>query len=128
MVLRYLPKLHCCHSREHQHDIIIFPQIPHIEGKAGMAAIVDPQRVIDLEYLSVGLRGSLPAYARPLFVRLMDEIPQTATFKMKKRELMLESFDMNRYKDPLYYLNKDGIYRQMTEEQFQSLLNGTAGI
>ena len=93
-----------------------------------MAAIVDPQRVIDLEYLSVGLRGSLPAYARPLFVRLMDEIPQTATFKMKKRELMLESFDMNRYKDPLYYLNKDGIYRQMTEEQFQSLLNGTAGL
>jgi len=41
-------------------------QIPYVEGKAGMAAIVDPDRKVDMEYLSIVLRGSLPPYARPL--------------------------------------------------------------
>lgn len=112
------------------HIIIKIPflQIPHVEGKAGMAAIEDPDRKIDLQHLSVGIRASLPPYAQPLFVRVMDEIPRTATFKMKKRELMLDGFDMDKIKDPLYYLNKDGLYKPLTREQYDALLNGKAGL
>ncbi|XP_023307303.2 long-chain fatty acid transport protein 4-like [Lucilia cuprina] len=110
-------------------DCVVYGvEIPHVEGKAGMAAIEDPDRKIDLNNLSVGIRGSLPPYAQPLFVRVMDQIPRTATFKMKKRDLMLEGFNMDNIKDPLYYLNKDGLYRPLTREQYQLLLEGKAGL
>lgn len=93
-----------------------------------MAAIEDPDHKVDLQHLSVGIRASLPPYAQPLFIRVMNQIPRTATFKMKKRDLMLEGFDMKKITDPLYYLNKDGLYRPMTTEQYEALLNGSAGL
>ncbi|CAD7011393.1 unnamed protein product [Ceratitis capitata] len=102
--------------------------IPYVEGKAGMAAIVDPDRRVDMQHLSAGVRGSLPAFARPLFIRLVSDIPRTGTFKLKKRELVRDSFDIHRVKDPIYYLNKDGIYRLLTEQQYEDLLNGKAGL
>ncbi|KAH8384813.1 hypothetical protein KR093_009014 [Drosophila rubida] len=110
-------------------DCVVYGvQIPHVEGKAGMAAIVDPTRKVDMDYLSIVLRGSLPPYARPLFIRLMDEIPRTATFKLKKRELALEGYDLERIKDAIYYLNRDGVYRQLSGEQYAALQAGTAGL
>lgn len=99
-----------------------------MEGKAGMAAIVDPLRKVDMEYLSIGIRGSLPPYARPLFIRLLDEIPRTATFKLKKRELALEGYSPELIRDPIYFLNRDGVYRQLSREQYASLQAGTAGL
>jgi len=93
-----------------------------------MAAIVDPTRKVDMDYLSIVIRGSLPPYARPLFIRLLDEIPRTATFKMKKRELALEGYDLERVTDIIFYLNRDGIYRQLSKEQYASLQTGTAGL
>uniref|UniRef100_A0A0A1XF85 long-chain-fatty-acid--CoA ligase n=1 Tax=Zeugodacus cucurbitae TaxID=28588 RepID=A0A0A1XF85_ZEUCU len=110
-------------------DCVVYGvEIPYVEGKAGMAAIVDPDRKVDLQHLSAGVRGSLPAYARPLFVRLMNDIPRTATFKLKKIELSREAFDIRRIKDPIYYLNKDGIYRLLSEEHFEDLMQGKAGL
>lgn len=110
-------------------DCVVYGvDIPYVEGKAGMAAIVDPDRKVDMQHLSAGVRGSLPAYARPLFIRLMNDIPRTATFKLKKIELSREAFDIRRIKDPIYYLNKDGIYRLLSEEQFEDLLQGKAGL
>ncbi|XP_034120160.1 long-chain fatty acid transport protein 4 isoform X1 [Drosophila guanche] len=110
-------------------DCVVYGvQIPHVEGKAGMAAIVDPERKVDMDYLSIVLRGSLPPYARPLFIRLLDEIPRTATFKLKKRELANEGYDLTSLADPIYYLNRDGVYRQLSSEQYRSLQTGTAGL
>ncbi|XP_034107092.1 long-chain fatty acid transport protein 4 [Drosophila albomicans] len=110
-------------------DCVVYGvQIPHVEGKAGMAAIVDPSRKVDIDYLSIVIRGSLPPYARPLFIRLMDEIPRTATFKLKKRELALEGYDLDRVSDIIYYLNRDGVYRELSAEQYKSLQAGTAGL
>ncbi|KAH8234138.1 hypothetical protein KR038_002176 [Drosophila bunnanda] len=110
-------------------DCVVYGvQIPHVEGKAGMAAIVDPARKVDMEYLSVVLRGSLPPYARPLFIRLLDEIPRTATFKLKKRELALEGYDLDKLADPIYYLNRDGVYRPLSQEQYEALRSGKSGL
>jgi hypothetical protein len=36
-----------------------------------MAAIVDESNDLDLDKLSVGINKSLPAYARPLFLRIV---------------------------------------------------------
>ena len=51
--------------------------IPGTEGRAGMAAIADPNRTISLELLTEGVSKNLPSYARPLFIRLSKEIETT---------------------------------------------------
>lgn len=97
-----------------------------MEGKAGMAAIVDPTNTLNIEKLSTGIKESLPLYARPLFLRVLSELPLTGTFKLKKRDLQLEGFDINKISDALYFLNPDGIYRRFTEKDYDDVINGKA--
>lgn len=51
--------------------------MPGVEGRAGMTAIYDPERSLDLKLLGEGLKKALPAYARPLFIRVLSELPMT---------------------------------------------------
>ena len=72
-------------------DCVVYGvEIPGTEGRAGMAAIPDPECRVDLAALYTGLASRLPSYARPLFIRRVERIDVTATFKLKKRELQLE--------------------------------------
>lgn len=108
-------------------DCVVYGvNIPHIEGKAGMAAIVDIDDKIDMNNLASGIRGSLPAYARPLFIRLLKKMPMTTTFKLKKVDLQNEGFDIHKIKDPVYYLHNDGVFRLLTEKDFDDVMNGRA--
>lgn len=101
-------------------------EVPHTEGKAGMAAIVDENNQVDLGQLSAGIKGALPAYARPLFVRIMPSVPMTSTFKVIKKDLVKEGFDISTIKDPIYFLNHDGVYRPLTQQDYSAILNGQA--
>ncbi|XP_028407578.1 long-chain fatty acid transport protein 4-like [Dendronephthya gigantea] len=56
-------------------------QIPGCEGRAGMAAIEDPDGVIDVKYISSKLPEVLPSYARPVFLRVTNVVDITGTFK-----------------------------------------------
>lgn len=47
------------------------------EGRAGMAAIADPEESLDLSVLADGISKVLPSYARPLFVRTLQQIEKT---------------------------------------------------
>lgn len=47
------------------------------EGRAGMAAINCRVEDIDLKQLSDGLKRDLPAYARPIFLRFVNEFEHT---------------------------------------------------
>jgi fatty-acyl-CoA synthase len=49
------------------------------------------------------LRLRLPAYARPVFLRLLDSIESTGTFKPRKQDLINAGFDPARIKDKLYF-------------------------
>ncbi len=48
-------------------------------------------------------RARLPAYARPLFLRIKDRIEVTATFKHQKNELAREGFDPGASGDAIYF-------------------------
>ena len=48
------------------------------EGRAGMAAIVDEEHKIDLNALYHELEKALPAYARPLFIRILTKVDTTS--------------------------------------------------
>jgi fatty-acyl-CoA synthase len=59
--------------------------------------------VIDLGALQQHLAARLPAYARPLFLRLRRELEVTATFKHKKADLVREGFDPSGIDDTVYF-------------------------
>ena len=52
-------------------------EIPGTEGRAGMAVIPDPERMVDLASLYSGVTEKLPSYARPMFVRFVKELTST---------------------------------------------------
>ncbi|XP_058825807.1 long-chain fatty acid transport protein 4 isoform X2 [Topomyia yanbarensis] len=98
--------------------------VPNMEGRAGMAAILDPDRQVDLVKLAQTLKESLPSYARPLFVRLLTKVDMTGTFKLKKLDLQKEEFDPNVIVDALYYLSPKGTYEYLNKEVFEQIQRG----
>ncbi len=76
-------------------------QVPGSDGRAGMAALV-VDGSFDLTAFRLTARERLPAYARPVFVRLLSTLDATGTFKPRKQELVQAGFDPQRVSDPLY--------------------------
>jgi fatty-acyl-CoA synthase len=75
--------------------------VPAAEGRAGMAALV-VDAGFSLSELRRAVTEALPAYARPVFVRIVPAIELTGTFKLRKQSLALEGYDPNRVADALY--------------------------
>ncbi|XP_034257009.1 long-chain fatty acid transport protein 4-like [Thrips palmi] len=87
-------------------DAVVYGvEIPNVEGRAGMAAIVDSENKLDLDALAEGMRKSLPVYARPLFLRAMKSLPMTGTYKLQKKDLLSDAYDPAKIKDALYFFD-----------------------
>ncbi|XP_055949043.1 long-chain fatty acid transport protein 1-like isoform X2 [Argiope bruennichi] len=109
----------------HTDSVVYGVEVPGNEGRAGMAAISDPEHKVDLKHLFKELSLSLPGYAVPLFVRICDSLESTGTFKLKKVDLQKEGFNPSTMKDPLYYLNKkEGAYVPLDAEVYEKICNG----
>jgi fatty-acyl-CoA synthase len=79
-------------------------QVPGTDGRAGMAAVVlAGDRDFDGKSLAQTVYEHLPSYAVPLFVRVVDSLEQTSTFKSKKVDLRDQGYDSD-IEDPLYVL------------------------
>lgn len=91
-----------------------------------MAAIVDTEGKIDFVHLTAGIKANLPTYARPVFIRILPELPMTGTFKLKKRDLQLEGYDINKIKDAIYFMHNDGTYHRLTQKDYDDVRNGRA--
>ncbi len=99
-------------------------EVPGHEGRAGMAALVVDEG-FDPESLFGHLERNLPAYSRPLFLRLRKELLTTATFKHRKVELVKEGFDPARVSDPLLFRDDARKrYVPLTAELHQRILAG----
>ncbi|CAB4055331.1 SLC27A1_4 [Lepeophtheirus salmonis] len=96
-----------------QRDNIVYGvEVPGAEGRAGMAAIVGDE--LDLGGFLAAIKNQLPAYARPLFLRLVKSLDITGTFKLKKRCLQNEGYNPHVIQDPLYFLDTvKGVYRKL---------------
>jgi fatty-acyl-CoA synthase len=67
-------------------------EVPGASGRAGMTALVaEPD--FDLATFRAHLAQRLPDYARPLFLRRVDSLDITETFKLKKQTLAAEGWD-----------------------------------
>lgn len=79
-------------------------EVPRTGGRAGMAAIkLRDGAEFDGRSLARTVYEQLPVYALPLFVRVVDSIEQTTTFKSRKVELREQGYGPE-VKDPLYVL------------------------
>ncbi|XP_047041487.1 long-chain fatty acid transport protein 4-like [Helicoverpa zea] len=111
---------------EHRDAVVYGVLVPNTEGRAGMCGIVDVDGTLDLEILARNLARDLPVYARPVFIRVMDSLDMTGTFKMKKTDLQKDSFDPKlAKKDKLYYLDvKQGRYLPLGIEEYEKIISG----
>ena len=78
-------------------------KVPGADGRAGMTAVVLGEgEDFDAAAFYEKAAADLPSYARPLFVRLSQEIDQTGTLKLKKVDLQKSGFDPAKVSDPLF--------------------------
>ncbi len=103
-------------------------RVPNAEGRAGMAALVADDD-LDLVALRTHLASCLPAYALPVFLRLMGELPTTVTLKLARRLLVEEGFDPSRISDPLFvHRRRSGKYAPLDARFFSQIVSGRSPV
>jgi fatty-acyl-CoA synthase len=85
-----------------QHANVYGVEVPSVEGRVGMAAIVAPER-LDLQEFAQHLKASLPPYARPAFLRVRKSADLTGTFKYSKTELVCQGYNPGACSESLYF-------------------------
>jgi fatty-acyl-CoA synthase len=93
------------------------------DGRAGMASLV-VDKGFKIKDLSAAVDAAMPAYQRPLFVRLQPEIEITGTFKYRKLDLVEQGFDPGKINQPLYFKDPDKGYVKLTEAVFEKITEG----
>lgn len=83
---------------------------------------------LDLKAFAAHLKASLPAYAIPLFLRILPAAPVTGTFKHIKKELRDAGADpMLVTADPLYRYDADSVtYVLHTLDSWHDIVGGKA--
>lgn len=101
-------------------------QVPNADGRAGMAAVrLAPGAPLDGAALAAHLAAQLPAYAVPLFLRRVEALATTETFKTRKLALRDEGCDPARVPEPLYVLaDRARGYEPLTAARWAELRDG----
>jgi len=107
-------------------DVVVYGvKVPECEGRAGMAALAEQGgsgHPIDLKELADSVINRLPSYARPIFVRLVKELDITGTYKLKKRDMQMEGFDLHSIEDKMFFLDiEEKNYVSLTSELFDKI-------
>lgn len=121
-VINAHPQVHFCN--------VYGVEIPGTDGRAGMAALLLAENAgeLDLENFSALICDQLPAYARPVFLRILPSMDTTGTFKMLKGDLRKQGFDPAEVKDQLLVMKPGSErYEPLTPEFSGEILGGSAG-
>jgi acyl-CoA synthetase (AMP-forming)/AMP-acid ligase II len=102
-------------------------QVPHSEGRAGMVAFNSDLNSFDWNAFSSFVDEKLPTYARPVFVRIIQELETTGTFKLKKGELRDEAYHLEKVNDDAVFVRepKSECYTRLTNETYEKINNGS---
>ena len=105
-------------------------EVPNADGRAGMASIVleDGVQDLDLADFCAYVTRELPAYARPVFLRVQQELDVTGTFKMVKSDRRKQGYDITQITDPVYVLKPHAeCYERLDADYLDVILSGRAG-
>lgn len=95
--------------------------VPGQEGQAGLAAVVCENGFRAEDFWRVA--QELPAYAQPRFVRVLQGMNKTGTFKIQKTQLRKDGIDPSIHEGQLYLRQDDG-YVPLTHELWEGVKNG----
>lgn len=100
--------------------------VPGHEGRAGMASVIVREgHTFDSGAVFRHVEKLLPAYARPLFIRVQERLDVTGTFKHQKGKLTQEGFDLNKISDALYFRHtKENDYVPLTLNIYDDVVTG----
>jgi citronellyl-CoA synthetase len=102
-------------------------EIPGTDGRAGMAAIVFKDGLnssnIDLPSLSRHIIDNLPGYARPIFIRVLDELPTTTTHKLQKNDLRDQAYHLDKVSHELLVMKPgDTVYSKLDSDFYDKII------
>ena len=110
-------------------------EVPDTGGRAGMVAIqLKEGQEFDGKALAKAAYDKLPSYAVPLFVRVVEELAHTSTFKSQKVDLRKQGYggssgagdDDLKVDDPIYVLSgKDEGYVEFYDDYLTQVKDGT---
>ncbi len=114
------------------HEAIVFTnvygvEIPGADGRAGMASVVFKDSpdisTIDLPSISEHIINNLPGYARPIFIRVLDDLPTTSTHKLQKNELREQAYHLDRVDHDLLVLKPgESVYSRLDSDFYEKII------
>ena len=105
-------------------------EVPGADGRAGMVAVNMKQgeNTMDLEAFAEYVNRELPPFSRPVFVRVQTELDVTGTFKMVKKDLVQQNYDLNQFDDPVYVMKpRSTEYVPLDQGYFEEIKAGNGG-
>ena len=110
-------------------DAIVYGvAVPGADGRAGMAALVVSDS-FGLAMFREELVTRLPAYARPIFLRILPVLESTGTLRPKRQKLLEEGFDLTRVLDPVYIDDRGrNAYVELDNSLYTRLAAGELGL
>jgi fatty-acyl-CoA synthase len=102
--------------------VVFGVSVPHTDGRAGMAAVI-PDQHFDLGEFHHAIAERLPAFARPIFLRVLPAIELTGTFKPQKQRLKEQGYDPKLIPDPLYF-EDSGVFVSLDASLFERIQSG----
>ena len=104
-------------------------EITGTDGRAGMAAIVMHDGIeFDSVAISALVTRELASYARPVFLRILPDLPLTGTFKLQKGDLREAAYHLDKCPDTIYVLKPGRDQYEVLDDSFyQQITSGQAG-
>jgi acyl-CoA synthetase (AMP-forming)/AMP-acid ligase II len=108
-------------------SVVYGVEVPGFDGRAGMAGLLLHEGAeFDGQRVARHLLAELPAYAVPVFVRLMQRVETTGTFKHRKVDLKKAGFDPAACDGEAVYILKDreAGYTPISDDDLKALADG----
>ena len=104
-------------------------KVPKSEGRAGMVAFNCALDDFNWDDFSSFVANKLPSYAQPIFVRIIEELETTGTFKLKKNDLREEAYHLDKVKGNQIFIKKPGqnSYVPLDRDYYEIIESGEAG-
>ena len=105
-------------------------EVPGTEGRAGMVAFeLPPGEDLDLTTFRKLVEQQLPAYAQPVFIRILRTTQTTETFKLIKGDLREQAFHLDKVgEDPIYVCKpRSQHYERLDQHFYQQIIEGASG-
>ena len=104
-------------------------KVPKSEGRAGMVAFNCNLDEFNWDDFSSFVIEKLPSYAQPIFVRIIEELETTGTFKLKKNDLREEAYHLDKVNGNQVFIKKPGqnTYVPLDRDYYEVIESGHAG-